>query len=252
MTPTTHPAPADVQVGAPPKPARRTRTGGIPSWGLKVAAAVTGVIWAVFLAIHFYGNLKVFLGPEAFNSYAHWLKNAFYPLFPHEGVLWLMRLVLVPALIIHVVAVTIIWVRGRSARGGHRARVTGAAGWGAWLMPATGVLTLVFVVFHVLDLTVGAAPAASSEFAAPTADASFAYENLVASFQRPATAIFYMAIMLLLAVHIGKGFTNVAADLGAMGYRLRAMIAAIGGLIALAVLIGNAAIPAAVLLGVVS
>lgn len=250
MTDTQTPAP--VRVGAPPKPARPRRRAGIPSWSLKVAAAVTGVIWSLFLAVHFYGNLKVFQGAEAFNAYAHWLKHAFSPLFPPEGVLWLMRLVLVPALVIHVVAVTMIWWRGRAARGGHRARVTGADGWGARLMPVTGILTLVFVIVHVLDLTVGAAPVAPEVFTAPTADASFAYENLVASFQRPGAAAFYMVVMVLLALHIGKGFTNVATDLGAMGARLRATLAVVGGLIALAVLLGNAAIPAAVLLGVIA
>ena len=108
---------SEIRVGPPPRtsggPRREPR---IPSWALKVAAAVTGIIWAIFLAIHFYGNLKVFQGPEAFNNYAHWLKNAFYPLMPHEGVLWLMRAVLVPSLIIHVIAVFLIWQRARRSR----------------------------------------------------------------------------------------------------------------------------------------
>lgn len=241
-----------IRVGPPPQAERRRRTGGIPGWALKVAAAVTGAIWSIFLVIHFYGNLKVFQGAEAFNNYAHWLKNAFYPLFPHEGVLWLMRLVLVPALIIHVVAVAIIWTRGRRARGKFRARIKGFSAWSAWLMPITGVLTLVFIVFHVLDLTLGTTPAASGSFMAPTADASFAYENLVASFQRPGAAIFYMLIMVLLGIHIAKGFSTMAADLGAMGKRLRATFAAVGGIFAALILFGNAAIPAAVLLGVIS
>ena len=244
---------SEIRVGPPPRtsggPRREPR---IPSWALKVAAAVTGIIWAIFLAIHFYGNLKVFQGPEAFNNYAHWLKNAFYPLMPHEGVLWLMRAVLVPSLIIHVIAVFLIWQRARRSRGRFRAHISGFGARAAWLMPATGILTLVFIIYHVLDLTIGAQPAASSAFSAPTADASFAYQNLVNSFERPATAIFYMLIMVLLGLHIAKGFSNVAADLGAMGKRLRATLAAIGGLIAVAVLFGNAAIPVAVLAGWVS
>lgn len=241
-----------ILVGAPPAPERRRREKGIPSWVLKVAAAITGVIWAIFLAIHFYGNLKVFLGPEAFNGYAFWLREALYPLFPEQGVLWLMRGVLVPALIIHVVATIMIWARGRAARGAHRAKISGPAAWGAWLQPISGILILAFVIYHVLDLTVGAVPVATEAFRPPTGDVSFAYDNLVASFQRPGTAIFYVVVMLLLAAHIAKGFTNVAADMGAMGKRLRATLIVIGGLIAVAILLGNSAIPIAVQLGVVS
>nr|NLD40164.1 succinate dehydrogenase cytochrome b subunit [Actinomycetales bacterium] len=204
----------------------------------------------MFLVIHFYGNLKVFQGADAFNNYAHWLKNAFYPFFPETGVLWLMRAVLVPALIIHVTVVAMIWWRGRQSRGKFRAHISGVASWASWLMPLTGILTLVFIIFHVLDLTVGATPAATSSFMAATSESSFAYENLIASFQRPASGIFYMLIMVLLGVHILKGFSNMAADLGAMGKRIRAAFIAVGGIAATLILFGNAAIPAAVLLGV--
>ena len=44
------------------------------SVALKVLMAITGLIMVGFLLMHMYGNLKVFLGADAFNHYAHWLK----------------------------------------------------------------------------------------------------------------------------------------------------------------------------------
>jgi succinate dehydrogenase / fumarate reductase cytochrome b subunit len=151
--------------------------------------------------------------------------------------------VLFVSLVVHVGAAVVIWVRARRARGGRRARLRGARSWGAWLMPLTGVALLAFLVFHLLDLTLGIAPAAPEGFVHPGDGVAHAYQNLVASFQRPWSAWGYVVVMLLLSIHIAKGFTTMAVDLGVMGRRLRATLVAVGGFLAVAVLLGNAAIP---------
>lgn len=222
-----------------------------PSWALKVTMAVTGAIWAIFVLIHLYGNLKVFQGPEKFDGYAHWLRHAFEPLFPETGVLWLMRIVLVIALILHVGAAAILYYRGRKFRGKHRAKNyrNGMQAVSARLMPLTGVLILIFIIFHILDLTVGAQPIATESFQGPTATESSAYSNLVASFSRPLVAIFYSVMMVFLAIHVAHGAKNIAVDLGAMGKRLRMTFVIIGAVAAIAILIGNASIPIAVQMG---
>lgn len=242
-----------IQVGQPPKPARQPkRRRLLPSWALKSAMAISGVIWAAFVAIHLFGNLKVFQGADAFNHYALWLREAFYPLLPKESVLWALRVVLALSLVVHVASAGIIWARARKARGPHRAKIRGAQAWGAWLMPITGITILAFIVVHILDLTLGTPPTASASFAHPDGGVIHAYENLVASFQRPAMAWFYAAVMVLLAVHIAKGFVTMASDLGVMGRRLRATLVVVGGLLAVAILLGNAAIPLLVQAGVIS
>ena len=240
-----------IQVGPPPATSSPRRRHRLPSWALKVTMAVTGVVWAAFVAIHLFGNLKIFQGPEAYNHYAHWLREAFYPLMPKQSVLLAMRAVLGAALLMHVGCAAIIWRRGRQARGTHRVKIRGPRAWGARLMPVTGILISCFIALHVLDLTLGWG-VQSSGFSQATADESFAYQNLVASFQRPQMAIFYSALMAVLAIHVAKGFTTVASDLGAMGHRWRATLAVIGGLLAVAILIGNGAIPVLVLTGVIS
>ncbi len=233
----------------------------VATWTLKVIMAITGLLWAAFVLIHLYGNLKVFLGPDSFNSYAHWLRHAFYPLFPPGFILWVFRITLLIALVLHVWAASLLWARGRRG-GGKRSRVAlrdrARAGRGtvqslsATLMPFTGVLILVFLIVHILDLTVGSAPVATVDFAGHTDAASFAYANLIASFQRPWMAIFYTVVMLLLSLHVFHGIQTAAQDLGAMGYRLRTVMVWVAGLAAIAILLGNGFIPVAVQMGLLS
>lgn len=222
----------------------------VSSWALKVVMAITGILWAAFLAVHLFGNLKVFFGPEAFNVYAAWLRQAFYPFFPHQAVLWLMRIILTAALAAHVAAAATLWSRGRANRKYRRKYRTPMA-WAAASMPLTGILILVFIGFHLLDLTVGYGGVASSSFQQPNVETGqvFAYQNLIMSFQRPAPAIFYIVIMVLLGLHLAKGAWNIAADLGAMGKRLTATIVIAGGIFGCAVFFGNALIPFLVLVG---
>lgn len=232
-----------IQVGPPQKPTRERQRHRVPSWALKSAMAISGLLWVVFVAIHLFGNLKAFQGAEAFNGYAAWLREALYPLLPKEFLLWTLRIALALSLLVHVAAAAMIWARGRRSRGGHRVVKRGFASWSAWLMPVTGVVVLVFIVVHLLDLTLGIAPVAPPEFAHPGDGVAHAYENLIASFQRPVMAWFYVVVMVLLSLHVAKGFGTLAVDLGVMGRRLRASLSAIGGLLAIVILLGNAAIP---------
>ncbi len=222
-----------------------------PSWALKVTMAVTGAIWAIFVLIHLYGNLKAYGGAESFDGYAFWLRHAFAPLFPETGVLWIMRVVLITSLILHVTSAVILYFRGRKFRGKHRAKKyrNGLQAVSARLMPLTGVLILAFLIFHVLDLTVGAAPVATEAFNGPTATESVAYSNLVASFSRPPVAIFYSLMMVLLALHVAHGAHNIAVDFGSMGKRLRMTFVVVGAVAAIAILLGNASLPIAVQMG---
>ena len=79
-----------------------------------------------------------------------------------------------------------------------------------------------------------------------------AYANLVASFSRPWMAIFYMVVMLVIGFHIEHGWRTLLQDLGITGRRFRRVWVALGGLLALAVVLGNALIPLLVLVGVIA
>ena len=224
----------------------------VPSWALKAIMAVTGIVFALFVLVHMIGNLKVFTGAEHFNAYAHWLRTVLQPLLPYEGLLWILRVALVGCLIAHVWSAALIWTRSRASRGTHRRPGMWVKRFTARTMPVTGIVLLGFVVLHVLDLTTGASGVAAQSFQPATPTTAHAYENLVASLQRPWAAAVYMVTMLALLLHLAHGLWTVVSDVGITGQRTRAIGWLVAGVFALAVMLGNIVIPVAVLVGVVS
>lgn len=222
----------------------RVRPKRLPTWALKQAMAVTGIVFVAFVFIHMIGNLKVYGGPESLDGYATWLRQVGYPLIPHHGVLWALRIVLLISVIVHVVAAVILAARGRRARGQHRRRrLQGFTANAARTMLPGGVLILIFIVLHVLDLTIGAGVAPST-YQPPSDDGTVhAYANLVASFSRLPMALLYSLTMVVIAVHIVHGWRTIMQDVGLTGRRTRAVWTGLGALLALGILIGNALIP---------
>lgn len=237
------------EVAAPHVPVRARRphlrrAPAFPTWAAKTVMAVTGLVFTSFVVVHMIGNLKVFGGAAGFDGYAEWLRTLLHPLVPHEGVLWALRVVLVLSLVAHVGCSVVLARRSRASAGPRRRTGLTAASFGARSMMLTGVVMLLFVVFHVLDMTTGTPPAASDSFVPGSA-----YANLVASLARPWVAAFYGITMVLLAVHVAHGVRTAAGDLGVTGIRSRAAATVVGGVAAVAVLVGNAMIPIAVQAG---
>ncbi|MFF0814360.1 succinate dehydrogenase [Rhodococcus sp. NPDC003318] len=156
---------ADTVVTAPTPPRRAPAHRPRPSnVTCKVIMALTGVLFALFVLAHMIGNLKVFTGAQHFNDYAHWLRTVFEPLLPYEGLLWILRVVLLVAVVGHVWCAVLLTLRARRARGPFRRKGLGWRSFTARTMPVTGVVLLAFVVFHILDLTTGTPPVGSAAY----------------------------------------------------------------------------------------
>lgn len=217
-----------------------------PSWALKLTMAVTGIIFGLFVLVHMIGNLKIYTGAEHFNAYAAFLRSVGAPAVPDEGVLWIFRIVLLVSVILHVYGAFALHGRARKSRGKFR-RKGMVSNWNTFTarsMIVTGVVLLLFIIFHLLDLTIGAAPAAPDTFAHGAA-----YANVVASFSRPVVAIWYIIAQLALLLHLSHGLWTAASDLGITGHRWRKIILFLAGAIPLLVVVGNISIPVAVLAG---
>src|SRR3954464_5729040 len=77
--------------------------------GKKAVMGVTGIIGIGFVIVHSLGNLLVFRGPDAINSYSHFLKST-------GELLWGLRILLIVAVILHVVAAIQLTRQSRAAR----------------------------------------------------------------------------------------------------------------------------------------
>ncbi|MFE9194432.1 succinate dehydrogenase cytochrome b subunit [Micromonospora sp. NPDC007208] len=215
--------------------------------GLKAVMAVTGILLALFLIAHMLGNLKVFTGETSFDHYAHWLRDIGKPLLPGVWFLWILRTVLVVAVVAHIVAATVLARRARAARPvkyAHRKKVNGS--YAARTMRWGGVIILLFVIYHLLDLTTGTLN--------PVGDASKPYGNVVADFapERWYVTLFYTLAILAVGFHLRHGAFSAFRSLGQQTPRgeRRARTAAL--VFAVLLCAGYLVVPFAVLTGLVS
>lgn len=226
---------------------------GFPSWAMKLTMAITGIIFGLFVLVHMAGNLKVYAGAEDFNHYADFLREFGYPIIPHEVLLWIARVVLLVCLVLHVWCAFALTGRAHKSRGRFR-RKSMVSSWNTFTarsMIVTGVVLLLFIIFHLLDLTLGVKPAASGDFTNPVDGSHAAYQNLVASFERPGVAIFYILAMVILFMHLTHGIWTATSDLGITGHRTRQVMLWVSYLLPAIVMIGNISIPLAVMFGLV-
>ncbi len=216
------------------------------SVGKKVLMAVTGVIFVLFVVGHMYGNLKAFYGPDTFNHYAEFLREMGSPLFMHGQLLWLIRIALLAAVLIHVVPAVELWIAGRRARPVSYARglEIEETTIGARTMRWGGVLLFIFVVFHLLHLTVGSLH--------PNFIPGDAYNNLVVGFQAWPVAVGYIIVMGALCLHLYHGVWSSLQTLGINHPRYNRYRRPLAVIVAGVVFVGFVSVPAAVMAGILT
>jgi succinate dehydrogenase / fumarate reductase cytochrome b subunit len=195
----------------------------------------------LFLFVHMVGNLKLYLGASALDAYSRWLRTAGEPALPNETLLWAVRIVLLAAVVVHVhAAYSLTRVNRRARPEAYRSpRDYVAANFASRTMRWTGIIVALFVVFHLLDLTWGAAN--------PDFRAGDPYHNVVESFQRGPVAIAYVIANLALATHLYHGAWSLFQSMGWVNRRRRPFALTFAGVIAA----GNVSFPLAVLTGIV-
>jgi len=214
---------------------------------LKLLMAVSGFVFIGFVLLHMYGNLKAFAGHDAYNDYAHHLRTLGEPMLPHEGALWIIRVVLVLSLVAHVYAAAVLWRRARNARTVKYVmkKHTGAIP-ASRLMRWGGVTILVFLVWHLLNFTVGKV---NVKDGGPTSDP---YNLLVDSFSVWWLTLIYLAAMTMLGAHLHHGFWSACQTLGLTGTeRSRALAKEVAFTLALIISVGFSLVPIFVLAGVI-
>lgn len=203
--------------------------------GKKAVMAVSGFILIGFIIGHMIGNLTIFVGSEELNAYADFLHNKTH------GLLWVARAVIVGALIAHFWSAITLTLKNRAARPvKYQRKADLATTFAARTMIYGGIILALFIAFHVAHLTLGKVAAF---------DAADVYSNVVSGFQVQWIAGFYIIAQLALALHLYHGAWSFLQSLGANHAKYNLLRKAFSVGLALAVAVGNIAIPVAVLSG---
>lgn len=177
------------------------------SIGRKFLMAVTGLMLVGFIIAHLLGNLQIFAGREALNSYAEFLKN----LGPG---LWFARGGLLAVVLAH------FWIGLSLARENERARPrdyvreeTVQASLASRTMRETGIVIAIFVVMHLLHFTFGKLqPELFDVF--DTKNRHDVYSIVVGGFQNGWYTASYVLALLLLGLHLSHALGSFLQTLG--------------------------------------
>jgi succinate dehydrogenase / fumarate reductase cytochrome b subunit len=223
--------------------ARSTRS----TIALKLLMAVSGLVFIAYVLLHMYGNLKAFAGHDAYNEYAHHLRTIGEPMLPESGLLWVLRLVLVLALVAHVYAAVALWRRAGKARTQrYQVKRNRGSSFSSRWMRWGGVTLLLFVIWHLLNFTVGKVNVTGGATNDP-------FNLLVDSFGVWWLTLIYLVAMLALALHLHHGTWSAAQTLGltsTASARRRAKAA--GWVLAVVIAGGFSLVPLAVLSGIIT
>ena len=218
--------------------------------------ALTGLIMIGFLLMHMYGNLKMFMGPEAFNHYAHWLKFdphaeggsadvILYPLIPNGWFIWIFRFVLLAAIVLHIYSAATLWRRAKIANpSAYAAKKALSQTYSARTMRWGGIILAGFLVFHLLQFTALVLRTGFEADAAP-------YDAVVASFSQWWVVIAYALWLVAVCMHVRHGFWSAFTTLGAnTSPKARAVLNGCAWIVAILLYLGFMIMPLAVAFGV--
>jgi len=216
------------------------------SIALKILMAVSGLIFIGFVLGHMYGNLKAFAGHDAFNEYAEHLRSFGEPILPHSGFLWILRVGLILALVVHVYAAFALWKRARNARTTRYVvkKRTGAT-WASLIMRWGGVTLLLFIIWHLLNFSVGKVNVTGGATNDP-------YNLLVDTFTTWWLTVIYLVAMAALGAHLHHGFWSACQTLGwTSTARARQLAKSVGYTLAVITVVGFSVVPVGVLVGII-
>ncbi|WP_245159631.1 succinate dehydrogenase cytochrome b subunit [Blastococcus sp. CT_GayMR19] len=209
----------------------------------KVVMAVSGIVMLLYLVAHVVGNLKVFAGRESFNSYSEWIRTVGEPAVPSYTVLTVVRIVLIVAVVAHFWAAVSLWRQAKRARPDrYVTKKAVAQSYASRTMRWGGVIVLLFIVWHILDLTTGTVN--------PDGDAS-PYDRLVASFSNPFSTAFYVLALILLGMHLRHGIWSATQTLGQSNKRRERTVNAFAIAFSTVLIAGFLLVPFSVLFGLV-
>lgn len=222
--------------------------------GKKAVMAVSGLILFGFVLTHMAGNLKLYAMPKApdpsisanketviypLNTYGEFLRTVGEPVVPREGLLWVARIILLVAVVLHIWSAWELTRMARSARPQeYAAKLKNHTSYASRTLRWGGVIILLFVIYHLLHLTWGTVH--------PGFQPHKPYENVVAGFQVWWVCLIYIVANLALGLHLYHGLWSMFQSLGWNHPRYNPWRRAFAQVFAAIVTLGNISFPVAV------
>ncbi|MCU0779573.1 MAG: succinate dehydrogenase cytochrome b subunit [Akkermansiaceae bacterium] len=219
------------------------------SVGKKIIVAVTGAFLLLFLAGHLAGNLLIYAGRDAFNTYAALLHDMI-----HGVGIWLFRVVMVVMVGGHIAATVALTMQNRAARQAYECETVIQASTASRTMIISGLAILAFIIYHILHFTVRVGydiKVDQAHFTKTGVERPDAWQMVVDGFQSPLVALVYIAAMSLLAMHLSHGFASVFQTLGIRPRKSAATIQQLSMLYSAVIWAGFVSIPIAIFFGIV-
>ncbi len=221
--------------------------------GKKYVMAITGIIGIGFVIGHMVGNLKLYLGVVNENGrdvydvdvYGEFLREILVPILPRTYFLWILRLVLIGAVILHVHAAYSLTILNRKARPVkyQSARDYQIANFASRSMRWTGIIVVLFLFWHLADLTWG--------WFNPDYVRGEVYRNVDASLSRIPVAILYIVANIALGIHLFHGTWSLFQSMGWNNPRFNQWRKGLATGIATVIVVGNVSFPVMTLAGVI-
>lgn len=205
--------------------------------GKKAVMAVTGAILFLFVIGHLLGNLQIFDGPDRLNAYGRFLKNT-------GELLWIVRIGLLVAVGLHILATVQLWSRNRKARPvGYSVKKSVNSSYADRTMYWSGPIVLAFVIFHLLQFTAGYIHPESKFIEGDV------YQNVVTGFRVWWVSVWYIFSMILLGFHLRHGLWSMFQSVGLNHPRHTPVLQRAALWIAILITLGYISIPVSVLAG---
>lgn len=207
----------------------------------KAIVALTGLVMFGFVAGHLAGNLQMFAGDhgEAINKYSLFLKSL-------GEILWVVRLGLLAALVLHVVFTIQLWRVKNAARPIQYVKKDNShSSLASKTMYLTGPTIFFFIGYHLLHFTLGKVQ--PGQFVEGNV-----YATVINGFQQPIISAFYIISMGLLCLHLNHGLSSIWQTLGLYHPRYTPLIKKGAAAISIVIFVGFVSIPLGVLTNVIT
>lgn len=173
--------------------------------GMKFLMGMSGLIWVGFVMAHMLGNLLLFVGSDAYNSYSHALTSG--------NIIYIAEAALIFSLLTHVVMGIRLTLKNRMARGSqYHVKPSGdkKGTLASRTMMFHGSITLFFIIYHLITFKFGTYYTTTVH----GTEMRDIYRLLMEVFSNPIYVIGYTICLFFLMAHLSHGVSSVFQTFG--------------------------------------